>query len=96
MPDFDASGYDAQQLQQILTTYTLPGGVWSLADEARRRSYFGKMEPRVFATVYATFRHIATSHCQHRSKSDRNFIGDVVAPVQAIGGDAVGTLQQFL
>ena len=54
MPDFDASGYDAEQLQQILTTYAPP--LVASADEARRL-YFGKMEPRMFATVYATFRH---------------------------------------
>ena len=42
-------------------TYAPPLGAWGSADEARRL-YFGKMEPRMFATVYATFRHTETFH----------------------------------
>ena len=42
-------------------TYAPPLGAWGSADEARRL-YFGKMEPRMFATVYATFRHTEMFH----------------------------------
>ena len=58
MPDFDAARFDAGQLQQAIAASTPSGGSFSSAHEPLRL-YFAKMEPRMFATVFETFRHNA-------------------------------------
>ena len=58
MPDFDAARFDAGQLQQAIAASTPSGGSFSSAHETLRL-YFTKMEPRMFATVFETFRHNA-------------------------------------
>jgi len=58
MPDFDAARFDAGQLQQAIAASTPSGGSFSSAHETLRL-YFAKMEPRMFATVFETFRHNA-------------------------------------